>query len=161
VAALRGAELWQLKLNAGGDTVTSATSFLTGVYGRIRDVLVHPDGRVFISTSNYDWAGTEGADDDRIIELEAESSTAINSSDATGLRVAPNPAVRMVRIERPTGRNGDPRLHIIDAAGRSVLRVDRLHGDMLIVEHLPDGCYHLMLNWPDGSGARTVLVVQH
>lgn len=161
VAALRGAELWQLKLNAGGDTVTSATSFLTGVYGRIRDVLVHPDGRVFISTSNYDWAGTEGADDDRIIELEAESSTAINSSDATGLRVAPNPAVRMVRIERPTGRNGDPRLHIIDAAGRSVLRVDRLHSDMLIVEHLPDGCYHLMLNWPDGSGARTVLVVQH
>lgn len=161
VAALRGAELWQLKLNAGGDTVTSATSFLTGVYGRIRDVLVHPDGRVFISTSNYDWAGAEGPDDDRIIELEAESSTAINSSTAKGLRAAPNPASRMVRIERPSGCSGDPSIHLFDAAGRSVLRMERLRSDPINVEHLRDGCYHLMLTWADGRAARTVLVVQH
>lgn len=161
VATLRGQALWQLKLNATGDTVISSAPFLAGAFGRIRDVLVFPDGRVFISTSNYDWAGIEGPEDDRIIELEAEASTAIGTRSAPSLRIAPNPATGALRIERPSGHTGDPALTIMDAAGRSVLRNSPFKGEVLDVQHIPDGCYHVALSWPGGAEYRTLLVVQH
>jgi glucose/arabinose dehydrogenase len=160
VCALRTKELWQLKLNTGGDTVISASSFLTNTFGRLRDVLAMPDGRVFISTSNYDWAGIEVPDDDRIIELRAEAPTAITSVGAEGLHIAPNPASDIVRIERGTGHREDPALTIIDAAGRLVLDLVSFRGETLDVSRVPDGCYELTLRWPDGGHAKSVLVVQ-
>lgn len=160
VCALRTRELWQLELNSGGDTVISATSFLTGTYGRLRDVLVMPDGRVFISTSNYDWAGTEGPDDDRIIELRAETSTTIASAHTETLHIAPNPASGTVRIERGASHREDPALLIMDAAGRLVMDRAPFRGDVLDISPVPEGFYEMILRWPDGGQARSVLVVQ-
>ena len=52
VAVLKNSMLVQLKLNGAGDQVESVTEFFKGEYGRMRDVCVAPDGRVFISTDN-------------------------------------------------------------------------------------------------------------
>ncbi|RYZ49270.1 MAG: PQQ-dependent sugar dehydrogenase, partial [Sphingobacteriales bacterium] len=60
VAVLKDAKLLQLKLNDAGDQVVEQITFFSGTYGRLRDVCVAPDGRVFIIT---------GTGTDRIIAV--------------------------------------------------------------------------------------------
>ncbi|MFD0763581.1 PQQ-dependent sugar dehydrogenase [Mucilaginibacter lutimaris] len=52
LAVLKNSELLQLKLNAEGTGVTTISSFYKGKYGRMRDIAISPDGKVYIITSN-------------------------------------------------------------------------------------------------------------
>ncbi len=52
VTSLKNSRLYQLKLNDAQTAITSTTEFFTSKYGRLRDVCVAPDGKVYISTSN-------------------------------------------------------------------------------------------------------------
>lgn len=52
MATLKDATLYQLKLNAAGDKVDSSIKLISGTYGRLRDVCVSPDGKVYVATSN-------------------------------------------------------------------------------------------------------------
>lgn len=65
---LRGQALYQAVLS--GNTATLRTN-LKGELGRIRDVVVGPDGMLYITTSNRDGRGDPGADDDKIIRVNA------------------------------------------------------------------------------------------
>ncbi|MBC8146004.1 MAG: hypothetical protein H7X80_10490, partial [bacterium] len=63
-----------LKLSTDGSQIVSETILYDNVYGRLRDVAVAPDGRVFIATSNRDGRGRAPfprTEDDRIIELKS------------------------------------------------------------------------------------------
>jgi len=51
-AVLKDSELLQLKLNANGDAVEKVNTFYKSTYGRLRDVCVAPDGKVYVITSN-------------------------------------------------------------------------------------------------------------
>lgn len=52
LATLKDNTLYQLKLNDGGNKIDSVKEILRGTYGRLRDVCVMPDGKVFVCTSN-------------------------------------------------------------------------------------------------------------
>jgi aldose sugar dehydrogenase len=67
--ALRGAALHRLTLSADGQRVTARETLYQGEYGRLRDVLVGPDGSVYLATSNRDGRGSPTADDDRILRI--------------------------------------------------------------------------------------------
>ncbi len=61
-----------LHLDETGTEVTHEDSILYNEYGRLRDVLVAPNGRVFVSTSNQEingWNYLAAEEDDRILEL--------------------------------------------------------------------------------------------
>jgi len=50
---LRGARLHRLRLaGPGSDVVVQSQALLTNAYGRLRDVVVGPDGALYVSTSN-------------------------------------------------------------------------------------------------------------
>jgi glucose/arabinose dehydrogenase len=66
-ANLRGERLWRLELDEG--EVTAQEDHLVGEYGRLRDVVQHPDGPLWILTSNRDGRGAPTDDDDRIVAL--------------------------------------------------------------------------------------------
>ncbi len=68
LATLKGNTLYQLRLSADGRRIESVRPYAVGL-GRLRDVLVTPDGRVFLCTSNRDGRGTPRPGDDRIVEL--------------------------------------------------------------------------------------------
>ncbi|MDF3076307.1 MAG: PQQ-dependent sugar dehydrogenase [Sphingobacteriaceae bacterium] len=52
MATLKGSSLYQLKLNAAGDKVESVSTYFRFEHGRLRDVCVAPDGKVYLITSN-------------------------------------------------------------------------------------------------------------
>ena len=61
-----------LHLDETGTHVTHEDTVLYGEYGRLRDVLVAPNGRVFVATSNQEingWDYLAAEEDDRILEL--------------------------------------------------------------------------------------------
>ncbi|KAB1911192.1 sorbosone dehydrogenase family protein [Micromonospora sp. AMSO31t] len=70
VAALRGARLWTVPVDAAG-RVGTPTAVLQGTYGRLRTVEVAPDGALWVATSNRDGRGSPAADDDRILRFPA------------------------------------------------------------------------------------------
>jgi aldose sugar dehydrogenase len=52
LAVLKDSELLQIKLNTAGDKVDAVNVFYKSTYGRMRDVCVAPDGKVYVITSN-------------------------------------------------------------------------------------------------------------
>ena len=70
LASLKDATLHRLTLSADGTRIVAREALYRGTYGRLRAVLVAPDGRVYMSTSNRDGRGSPSADDDRILRIE-------------------------------------------------------------------------------------------
>jgi glucose/arabinose dehydrogenase len=68
-ASLNGRALYRLTLSADGRSVTAKETLFQGTYGRLRDVLVAPDGSVYLATSNRDGRGSPSSDDDRILRV--------------------------------------------------------------------------------------------
>lgn len=70
LAALRGQRLWAIDVDTA-DAAT-ATPYLVGEVGRLRDVLAGPDGTLWVLTNNTDGRGSARDGDDRILELDLE-----------------------------------------------------------------------------------------
>ncbi|MFC0105987.1 PQQ-dependent sugar dehydrogenase [Kibdelosporangium aridum] len=70
VTALRGERLWKSKIKADG-TLAKPEAILKGTYGRLREAVVAPDGKLWIATTNRDGnGGTPRPTDDRIISTD-------------------------------------------------------------------------------------------
>jgi glucose/arabinose dehydrogenase len=65
--ALRGGRLWQIPLRNG--TTQRPRDYFVGDYGRMRTVVVAPDGHLWVTTSNRDTRGNPKPGDDRILEI--------------------------------------------------------------------------------------------
>ena len=68
-AGLRGSALYKATLDGAG--ISDLNVHFKGEYGRIRAVVVGPDGYLYITTSNRDGRGSPAQNDDRIIRINA------------------------------------------------------------------------------------------
>ncbi len=68
---LRGETLYQAVLNRSG--TPELREHFVGEYGRIREVVVGPDGFLYITTSNRDGRGRAGAEDDQILRVNVSA----------------------------------------------------------------------------------------
>ena len=68
MAALRGNRLWKIPLDSGGDA-GQPEAYFVGEYGRMRTVVLAPDGSLWLTTSNQDGRGSPSDDDDRILRV--------------------------------------------------------------------------------------------
>lgn len=68
IANLRGERLREVPL----DDLTTSTELLVGAHGRLRDVVVTPDGAAWVVTNNTDGRGAPGTDDDRILTVAVD-----------------------------------------------------------------------------------------
>ena len=64
---LKGRSLVRLDLSRDGESVLRQQIISEGEFGRLRDVLVGPDGSIYLATSNRDGRGRPGPNDDRIL----------------------------------------------------------------------------------------------
>ncbi len=74
LVTLKEQDLRQLKLSPDGRQIVSETIFFNNRWGRLRDLCVSPDGRVFVGVSERDGRGSPVAGDDRIVEIKSASS---------------------------------------------------------------------------------------
>lgn len=65
LAALNGERLW--RIDVSGEKAKNPKGFFVGKYGRLRTVVVAPDGNLWVTTSNQDGRGEPKAGDDRIL----------------------------------------------------------------------------------------------
>jgi glucose/arabinose dehydrogenase len=69
-AGLRGASLYEVQLN--GFSAENLTAHFASQFGRLRAVVVGPDGQLYITTSNTDGRGQPQAGDDKIIRINPD-----------------------------------------------------------------------------------------
>jgi glucose/arabinose dehydrogenase len=68
LGALRGTRLW--KVPVSDQTAGPPEAYFVGEYGRMRTVVVAPDGNLWVTTSNRDGRGEPQDGDDRILEID-------------------------------------------------------------------------------------------
>lgn len=74
MTTLKQPGFFQLKLSEDGQSIVEQLPYFNYSFGRVRDICIAPDGRVFISTSNLDgraptWAGFPKDEDDQILQI--------------------------------------------------------------------------------------------
>jgi glucose/arabinose dehydrogenase len=75
-ACLLGKRVWLLNVTGNGTVLGTPQALLSGEYGRLRGLVLAPDGSLWASTSNQEEGGEPAPDDDRIIRLVFSSGGA-------------------------------------------------------------------------------------
>ena len=141
LVVLKNKELIQLKLSDDGTQVLQQNIYLVNTYGRLRDVVVIPDGRVFICTSNKDYAGSPGATDDRIIELKNPAAMSVqNQAENSSVRLYPMPAKNVLHVDTNTKFSS---YQLVNSLGRQVS--EGVFTPQINVSELTSGLYILQL----------------
>ena len=126
ITALKTQLLLVAKLDEAGENVVSSTEYFNGKFGRLRDVCVAPDGRVFIATSNRDGRGPQQFRDsmDKIIEIKPAKSSGLNTIDEkNGINVFPNPSNGNFTIKLLNKSLKDSYVFISDSMGKIVRNI--------------------------------------
>ena len=140
LAVLKNKQLIQLKLNPDGTQIIQQNIYMTNMYGRLRDVLVIPDGRVFICTSNRDYTGTPIAADDRIIELTPTTLNNGNHTDENTTTLYPVPSDNLLFIESNLSIES---ISIVNTEGKEVFAGK--YTNSVNVSALAAGIYYVQL----------------
>ncbi len=98
VTSLKASRITQLKLNDIGTEVLGKTDFFRGEFGRLRDLCVSPDGKVYVATSNRDGRGSPTANDDKIIEITPETTSINDNINGNLVSIFPNPAKDLIHV---------------------------------------------------------------
>lgn len=150
MATLKDSKLYQLQLNNAMDTVIAATVISTVNAGRLRDVCISPQGRIYISTSNSNASGSSKVD--KIIELYDPSSVGISNTPTNAdINIYPNPAKDelFLHLEKESFKQ-NLKYQIYSTAGQVVATGNipqPLTG--VRVQRMPAGLYQLVIT--DGN----------
>jgi glucose/arabinose dehydrogenase len=136
MVSLKGERLVSMKLSADGLSIDNSSEWFKEWFGRLRDICIAPDGRVFISTSNRDGRGSPSAGDDRIVQIRAHQDnvipSGINKTNRSNVfSVYPNPMNQSAEI-RLINENDDAKLLIYN-----------MSGNILFEDFITDGYYQL------------------
>ncbi len=69
VSSLGGEHLQRVVFDPDGERVASHDVYLRGAHGRLREVVMGPDGHLYVTTSNCDGRGTCGPEQDLILRI--------------------------------------------------------------------------------------------
>jgi len=161
VTSLKAARVVALKLSEDGRSVVQEEAFFQDWYGRLRDVCVSPDGRVFLAVSNKDGRGTILPGDDRIVQIEAMNNTGsagFISGEDPGITVYPNPVTgNKFTIEYSI--SAEAILIIYNQVGKEVSRKILSPQHTKTTVHLPGakGLYYLKITGPGRKGYLKVM----
>lgn len=129
LVTLRASRLVQLKLNSARTIVVEQKEFCVNQFGRLRDLCVSPQGKVYIATSNRDGRAVSPfprTGDDRIVEISPAGVTSVElqSGASHGALVLhsthPNPFNSTATVRLFLDQPRSLILKVFDALGREV-----------------------------------------
>jgi hypothetical protein len=121
MTVLKDKSLIAFTFNAKGDAVTAQNEYFRDDFGRLRDICISPDGKIYIATNGNSWTNNNPFTHS-IIELSNEAFTSIKKPSALDVvQIGPNPIAvgATLNLNLPNGVNGHFRLY--DISGRIVL----------------------------------------
>lgn len=142
LTTLKASRLVQLKLNEQGDEVTEEKQYYVNVYGRLRDICISPDGRIFIATSNKDGRGNPAEQDDRIIEIKPVSSSVNDGSEL--FNIFPVPSNNLINFEFDDISLNNSRISIFDNSGKFI-NSEVINSDNISFNIKDSGIYYAVL----------------
>jgi hypothetical protein len=121
IAVLKNKHLIRLKVDdVDGTTVIFQENLFTNLWGRLRDVCMSPDGRLFIATNGANWSNTDPFTHE-IIELKNPNYSPVGVATAEEARIS-------IRLDQASGQlnissamemEGN-RFQILDMTGRAM-----------------------------------------
>lgn len=152
---LKASRLIVFTLNSTTGELTLKEEVYTNQFGRLRDICISPDGRVFIATSNRDGRGTPGAQDDRIIALLSPTSVKESKRVADEIKIAGNPSSTEIRL---TNTGAAKEIRFTDTIGRIVF-TGKIHKQLQIdCSTWENGTYILQYRDDKSTGSLKVVV---
>lgn len=133
--ALKSSVLIQNKLSNDRLKVISQKKFFEYEFGRLRDLCISPDGRVFIATSNKDGRGSPKAQDDRIIEIKPKFTKV---QDIEKKILIQNDPAGMLKITLPYVTS---KVRLFDILGNTMQPTFK--NQQSIIYQLPKGIYFI------------------
>ena len=122
-------------------------------------MLVLPDGRIYVCTTNRDFAGTPNADDDKIIELKNDNFLNVESFENSSIALFPNPSNGhfFLKIDEEIGLNST--LEILSINGASIMKQPiKNQLTPIKTDMLNSGVYILKVNYFNASVYRKIIV---
>ncbi|HEX2937055.1 MAG TPA: PQQ-dependent sugar dehydrogenase [Bacteroidales bacterium] len=161
MTSLKAGQLVSMKLSSDGQSVTDAKEWFNGWFGRMRDICIAPNGRVFISTSNLDGRGNPKSGDDRIVQIKAVrgGGTAINDLNSTNrlFTVYPNPMQGNATIKLKESME-NASFSLYSMSGQLIFS-DQIKTDQYeLNRELPAGVYLLKITGKSGSDNQSLVV---
>lgn len=155
VTSLKAGRLVALKLSEDGRSVMQEEPYFQQWFGRLRDLCVSPDGRVFLAVSNRDGRGSPQPGDDRIVQIAATNSTGdapVSASRDSGILVYPNPVTGdAFTLEYSTSKEAT--LLIYNQSGQEISRtiLDPQHRKIRVPLLGAPGTYYLKVEYQTGT----------
>ncbi len=151
ITTLKEAELYVLTMDESETGVIAESRYFNNWWGRLRDICIAPDGRVFISSSERDGRGSPVSGDDRIVEIRpVDFQVAVAETAEPELKVFPNP-VEGSEILITGIPEGARMVRILDASGRLVYETSVLNegSEIRIKPELSSGFYLIRVEGTD------------
>lgn len=149
MATLKDQRLYQLQLDANYEHILSTRVITEVNYGRLRDICISPEGRIFISTNKSNSDGT-GSHIDQIIELYDSTFTGVSSNLKDEFRIYPNPAGNELFIPMYGQAGQDWQYSIDDLTGRNIQKGTIRLPSTMDISTLENGAYIIRLS--NGNG---------
>lgn len=148
VTSLKASRLVALKLTEDGRSLMQEDAFFNGWFGRLRDICISPEGKVYLAVSNRDGRGNIRSGDDRIVEISARNTgLPANRSGTLQLSVYPNP-LRGNELTLEYNTSSEAELIIYNQLGAELNRA-----------WLPAAGRKTMLALPDGTGVYFIKIL--
>ncbi len=150
MSVLKDKKLVALKLNAAGTASVSQNSYLTNMFGRLRDICVGPNNEIYIATNG---TGSASENNHSIIKLTPPNTVSVKEINA-GYKAIVYPTITKdnitVELNNLEGEQID--LKIIDVTG-SVVKKDFFSSNkqQVFLNNLPQGIYFLTLHNADNK----------
>ncbi|MBE0654749.1 MAG: PQQ-dependent sugar dehydrogenase, partial [Bacteroidales bacterium] len=158
---LKASRLVAMKLSEDGSSVLNDEHYFINWWGRLRDVCVSPDGRVFLATSNRDGRGIIKAGDDRIVEIRAKSAeTGIIENGTIAVKIYPNPARERLSIE--TAGYVITGIDIFNIAGKKLIQreLPGMHDSFTMDIQLEQGIYFIRIRTEHATVTERLIIEQ-
>ncbi|MBF90256.1 MAG: glucose dehydrogenase [Flavobacteriales bacterium] len=140
MSVLKDKKLVRFKFSDDGQTMTEEDDFFVNTWGRLRDICVSPDGKIYIATNGNSWP-SQGPNE--IIELsnEAYEPVAI-TENSISLNIYPNPIYSngALTIDIP---NSNQVVEITDLAGKLIISEKMKNQQIQLDGNLSKGTYIL------------------
>ena len=150
MTVLKDKMLVRFEFNEDGTQVVNSTEFFNYEWGRLRDICVSPEGKIYLATNGTSWPSQPP---NEIIELSNQNfnNSSIDKSDFTN-KISIIKLDGYYRIETPKCN-----ITVFDNTGKLLLNQKNINALILNKDDYPSGLYNIILN--NGSDVEAIKLV--